>query len=203
MRATAVARRPSRSSTRPSCAASAPSASLGASMVVTGPRSQDEVAEIVGVVRDTRSNGGDTRARPELYIPFAQTPLPSMNLIVRSANPSDPRLATDIRRAVAAIDPTLRDASRRWRSCSTRASRHGASARGCSACSRRWRCCSPPSGSPRRWPGGSRSAPARSACAWRSARMRVTCRGWWFVRPPASRRRASFSDSPAPPLRRG
>jgi len=82
-------------------------ASLGASLVVTGLDRQAEARQIVGVIRDTRSNGGDTRARPELYVPFAQTPYPSMNVIVRSTNPSDPRLAADIRGAVAAIDSTL------------------------------------------------------------------------------------------------
>ena len=107
MRAIAAARRPSRLSTRRSCAGSARRASLGASIVVTGLDRKTETRQIVGIIRDTRSNGGDTRARPELYVPFAQTPFPSMNLIVRSANPSDPRLATDIRRAVAAIDSTL------------------------------------------------------------------------------------------------
>jgi len=82
-------------------------ASLGASLVVTGLDRKTETRQIVGVIRDTRSNGGDTRARPELYFPFAQTPYPSMSLIVRSAYPSDPRLAADIRQAVATIDPTL------------------------------------------------------------------------------------------------
>ena len=82
-------------------------ASLGASLVVTGLDRQAEARQIVGVIRDTRSSGADTRARPELYVPFAQTPYPSMNVIVRSANPSDPRLAADIRGAVAAIDSTL------------------------------------------------------------------------------------------------
>jgi len=82
-------------------------ASVGASLVVTGLDRKAAARQIVGVIRDTRSNGGDTRARPELYVPFAQTPYPSMNVIVRSANPSDPRLAADIRGAVAAIDSTL------------------------------------------------------------------------------------------------
>jgi len=82
-------------------------AALGASMAVTGLDRKTETRQIVGIIRDTRSGAGDTRARPELYVPFAQTPYPSMNVIVRAANPSDPRLATDIRRAVAAIDSTL------------------------------------------------------------------------------------------------
>jgi putative ABC transport system permease protein len=98
---------PSRSSMRPSSVASARARRPARRWAVTGPGRKTETRQIVGIIRDTRSGAGDTRARPELYVPFAQTPYPSMNVIVRAANPSDPRLATDIRRAVAAIDSTL------------------------------------------------------------------------------------------------
>jgi putative ABC transport system permease protein len=79
-------------------------AGVGLSLVVTGLDRKTETRQVVGIVRNTRSSGGDTRARPELYVPFAQTPHPFMHLIVRTANPSDPRLRTAIRDAVAAID---------------------------------------------------------------------------------------------------
>ena len=79
-------------------------AGVGLSLVVTGLDRKTETRQVVGIVRNTRSSGGDTRARPELYVPFAQTPYPHTNLIVRTANPSDPRLRTAIRDAVAAID---------------------------------------------------------------------------------------------------
>jgi putative ABC transport system permease protein len=61
--------------------------------------------QIIGVIRDTRSSGGDTRARPELYEPFAQSPPPMLSLIVRSASPADPRLCKAIADAVTAVDP--------------------------------------------------------------------------------------------------
>jgi putative ABC transport system permease protein len=79
-------------------------ADLGAALAVTSFDKKTETLQIVGIVRNTRSSGGDTKARPELYVPFAQAPVTAMNLIVRTANPSDPRLRADIREAVAAID---------------------------------------------------------------------------------------------------
>ena len=65
-----------------------------------------ETRQIVGVVRDTRSSAGDTRARPEIYLPFAQRPAPALNLIVRTRNPSDQRIWSAIRQEVAALDPS-------------------------------------------------------------------------------------------------
>ena len=82
-----------------------PIAGVGASLVVTGIDGKTtETRQVVGVSRDTRSSGGDTRARPELYVPFAQLPYPQMNLIVRTRVPSDPRIGAAIREAVTAID---------------------------------------------------------------------------------------------------
>src|SRR4051812_34484591 len=44
-------------------------ASLGATIEVTGLDRRTEPRQIVGIIHDTRSNGGDTRSRPELYVP--------------------------------------------------------------------------------------------------------------------------------------
>jgi putative ABC transport system permease protein len=79
-------------------------AGLGASLVITGVDRKVATVEIAGIVRDTRSYANDTKARPELYVPFTQVPFPALNLLVRAADPSDPRLRTAIREAVAAID---------------------------------------------------------------------------------------------------
>jgi predicted lysophospholipase L1 biosynthesis ABC-type transport system permease subunit len=61
---------------------------------------------VVGIIRDFRGAAGDTRSRPELYIPFAQNPIGFINLIVRSPNSADPRLRDALRAAVAAVDPS-------------------------------------------------------------------------------------------------
>jgi putative ABC transport system permease protein len=78
---------------------------LGAEIDVQYFDRRREVRRVVGVLRDTRSAGADLKARSEIYMPFAQSPAPSINLIVRAADPADPRLAAQVRSAVAALDP--------------------------------------------------------------------------------------------------
>jgi putative ABC transport system permease protein len=83
-------------------------AGVGATLEVAGIDGLIAPRVIVGVIRDTRSSGSDTRARPELYEPFAQSRPPMvnmMNLIVRTAAPADPRLRAAIADAVTAVDP--------------------------------------------------------------------------------------------------
>jgi putative ABC transport system permease protein len=79
---------------------------LGAEIEVQYFDRRKEIREVVGVLHDTRSAGADLKARAEIYMPFAQSPVPSMNLIVRAADPGDPRLAAQVRSAVAGLDPT-------------------------------------------------------------------------------------------------
>ena len=81
-------------------------AGVGLSLVVTGIDRKTETRQVVGIVRNTRSSGGDTRSRPELYVPFRQAPYANMNLLVRTATPGDPRLRNAIREAIAAVDDT-------------------------------------------------------------------------------------------------
>jgi putative ABC transport system permease protein len=62
--------------------------------------------QVVGVVADTRHFGLDSSDRPAMYLPYAQLPLRSMNLVVRAA--SDPEgLAIPLRRAVSELDPQM------------------------------------------------------------------------------------------------
>jgi putative ABC transport system permease protein len=65
-----------------------------------------EPRQIVGVTRDTRFSGSDLRARPEIYMPFAQATVTSLHVFVRASNPGDPQLAARIRSALSAVDPT-------------------------------------------------------------------------------------------------
>jgi putative ABC transport system permease protein len=61
---------------------------------------------IVGVIRDTRVLGSSLRSSPELYVPFAQSPGPFLNVIIRTPNPADPRLPAAVSGAAAALDPS-------------------------------------------------------------------------------------------------
>jgi putative ABC transport system permease protein len=76
----------------------------GAPLKLSLQEGRVETRQIVGIVRNTRSYASDTRSRPEIYVPFAQSPGPFLNLIIRTQNPSDQRLWSAIRQAVAAID---------------------------------------------------------------------------------------------------
>jgi putative ABC transport system permease protein len=64
-----------------------------------GPR------QIVGVLRDARSAGGDLRMRPEIYIPLPQATTTWLHLVVTADRAGDPRLASQLRTIVTAIDP--------------------------------------------------------------------------------------------------
>jgi putative ABC transport system permease protein len=62
-----------------------------------------EGSEVVGVLGDVRNSGLAADPKPEIYIPFAQLPWASMNLLVRTAG--DPhRLVAAVRKTVLAID---------------------------------------------------------------------------------------------------
>ena len=78
---------------------------IGEAVTVRGFDGMQFVRHVVGVVRDTRSLGGDLKTRPELYVPFAQDGLPFLYVIVRTADPFDARLPGEIRAAAAALDP--------------------------------------------------------------------------------------------------
>jgi len=77
---------------------------LGATVAVENADGTRAVRQVVGVIRDTRSLGVDLKARPELYVPFAQSPDPWLNVIIRTRDVRDPRLPVAVRAAAAAID---------------------------------------------------------------------------------------------------
>jgi putative ABC transport system permease protein len=77
---------------------------LGATVAVENADGRRDVRHVVGVIRDTRSLGVDLKARPELYVPFAQSPDPWLNVIIRTRDVRDPRLPVAVRAAAAAID---------------------------------------------------------------------------------------------------
>jgi len=64
---------------------------------------QTDPVEVVGVLGDIRNTGLAADVDPEIYLPFAQLPWASMNLVVRTAG--DPhRMAAAVRGAVLATD---------------------------------------------------------------------------------------------------
>jgi predicted permease len=77
---------------------------------------EDKVGiEIVGVVRDTRFNSFREPTPPIAYFPFtADTTRIFPGALVLRVNPSATRVATDIRAAIAAVDPRLEILSTRY-----------------------------------------------------------------------------------------
>ena len=61
---------------------------------------------VIGVVGDLRHAGLDTAPRPELYVPYAQSPVESMVVVVRSRGPAAPLVET-LRKTIWALDPEL------------------------------------------------------------------------------------------------
>ena len=61
---------------------------------------------VVGVVGDVRHHGLDQPAQPEVYVPYAQAPVASMEFLTQTQG--DPlRLAQSIRQALQGLDPQL------------------------------------------------------------------------------------------------
>jgi len=62
--------------------------------------------EIVGVVADVKFNTLSTASSEEMYLPLAQSPWPTMTVVVRSDANAQPLVAA-VRAKIAEIDPTL------------------------------------------------------------------------------------------------
>jgi len=63
-----------------------------------------EKYEVVGVVGDVRHDGLHHPSGPEFYIPYEQSPRPSMSLVIKAAGEASPS-ANEIRRQILSIDP--------------------------------------------------------------------------------------------------
>ena len=61
---------------------------------------------IVGVSRDVRDSGRRLTSRPELYLPFADEPVSTLRIVVKTRQTPE-QMAPLIRKEVAAIDPIL------------------------------------------------------------------------------------------------
>lgn len=78
------------------------SSPIGGRIVLDQPAGR--IAEIVGVVGDVKADRIDREDWPTIYNPYAQVPTPSMNLVVRTANPPL-SLASAVTREVHQLDP--------------------------------------------------------------------------------------------------
>ena len=73
-------------------------------MVVHDATLGDRTVTIVGVVADTR-DAQRTRSSPQIYVPLAQWPRPTLRAVVRSDDPAG--RAADVQRVMRALDPDI------------------------------------------------------------------------------------------------
>jgi putative ABC transport system permease protein len=77
---------------------------LGAEISIDEPDGA-VVRRVVGIVRDARVFGNDLQSRPEVFVPYAQSPLTLASFVVRTAGGASPEAG--IRGAVVSFDATL------------------------------------------------------------------------------------------------
>jgi ABC-type antimicrobial peptide transport system permease subunit len=79
---------------------------LGRQLVFKSDLGRVSTKTIVGVSRDVRDSGGRLTARSEIYVPFADDPVPVIRIVVKTPF-SVEQMAPVIRQEAAAIDPRL------------------------------------------------------------------------------------------------
>ncbi len=79
---------------------------LGRQLVFKSDLGRVSTKTIVGVSRDVRDSGGRLTARSEMYVPFADDPVPVMRIVVKTPFSAE-QMAPVIREEAAAIDPRL------------------------------------------------------------------------------------------------
>ncbi len=77
---------------------------LGAEIAIDEPGGT-VTRRVVGVVRDARVFGDDLRARPEVFVPYAQSPLNLASFVVRATGGASAE--PGVRRVVASFDATI------------------------------------------------------------------------------------------------
>jgi predicted lysophospholipase L1 biosynthesis ABC-type transport system permease subunit len=87
----------------------APSDAVGRRLA-SGIERDNEWREVVGVTRDVRSRRPDSPPDAEMYVPFAQSPVPSLAFTIRTSTPPE-ALVPAIRHEIAQLDPLLPMAS--------------------------------------------------------------------------------------------
>jgi putative ABC transport system permease protein len=79
---------------------------VGKRLQLINSEQSNEWREIVGVAGDVRYNGLDDSGAVTIYTPFAQTPFPWNNLMIRTDGLSE-KLTQSVRQAVSSVDATV------------------------------------------------------------------------------------------------
>jgi putative ABC transport system permease protein len=82
-----------------------PDAAVGQRLALVSAGSSPRWLAIVGVVGDTAPPDLESGVKPQIYLPYAQTPEPALALLVRTTNPAS--VAPAVREAVRNLDPDV------------------------------------------------------------------------------------------------
>jgi putative ABC transport system permease protein len=80
---------------------------IGQQVMVDRPQNQAPAHEVVGVVANTRHDSLAEPQGPEMYIPFAQDPSRSLDIVLRVSSTNLMGLNADVKRAIREIDKDL------------------------------------------------------------------------------------------------
>jgi putative ABC transport system permease protein len=71
-----------------------------------GPGKPKAGGEVVGIVQDVKDAGLNEPNAPQIYLPYRQSPVRSMSVVVKTTTPPESLVAA-VRQEVRAIDPNL------------------------------------------------------------------------------------------------
>ncbi len=80
---------------------------IGQQVMIDRPENQAPPCEVVGVVGNSRHDSLAEPPGPELYVPFAQDPTRSLDLVLRVSSPNLVGLQAEVKRAVHEVDKDL------------------------------------------------------------------------------------------------
>ena len=80
---------------------------IGQQVLVNEPENKFDTREVVGVVADTRHDSLAEPQGPEMYIPFAQDPNRSLDIVLRVSSTNLVGLNSDVKRIVREVDKDL------------------------------------------------------------------------------------------------
>jgi putative ABC transport system permease protein len=80
---------------------------IGQQVMVDRPQNQAPPCEVVGVVGNTRHDSLAEPPGPEMYVPFAQDPSRSLDIVLRVSSTNLIGLQADVKRAVHQVDKDL------------------------------------------------------------------------------------------------
>ena len=80
---------------------------IGQQVMIDGPENKVSAHEVVGVVANTRHDSLAEPQGPEMYVPFAQDPVRSLDIMLRVSSTNLVGLNGDVKRAVHDIDKDL------------------------------------------------------------------------------------------------